>query len=254
MLCWKLLGDLQPKELRLDCEIAGLKVSDKDSHNFVKLAKYILSNGYDPEDFFFNTYYQSDKSSPLVGMINGSQAKSPNAGVTASSGVPSTSRVLGSSLPTSSDESCTALFGLFSKMSQDIEKLVSIMEVKKTAAAPGVGGDRSQQRSPSPDLPFWDSLESVSSSVSSVSSSVASSGYSRSSDFFGRKYDKSMLIEDRICLAYQHGNCIYEDQAIRHENAFGQNVLHYCGLCWTDSPDNQCYYPAAECPGPEHNL
>ena len=253
MLCWKLLGDLLPNELRLECERAGLKVSEKESHNFVKLAKYILSNGYDPEDFFFNTYYQSDKSSPLVGMINDSQAKSPNAGGTASRG-PSSTRLLGSSLPPSSDESSTALFGLFSKMSKDIEKLVSIMEVKKTATASGVGVDRSEQRSPSPDLPFWDSLESVTPSVSSVSSSEASSGYSRSSDFFGRRYDKSMLIEDRICLAYQHGNCIYADQAIRHENAFGQNVLHYCGLCWTDSPDNQCYYPAAECPGPEHNL
>ena len=65
---WKLLGDLMPSELRLECERAGISASEKDSHNFIKLSKYIMGNGYDPETFFFNTLYQVDKTSPLVGM------------------------------------------------------------------------------------------------------------------------------------------------------------------------------------------
>ena len=68
MLNWKLLGDLSPRELKLECERAGLAASDKDSHNFIRLSKYIMSNGYDPETFFFNTLYQADKTNPLVGM------------------------------------------------------------------------------------------------------------------------------------------------------------------------------------------
>ena len=68
MLNWKLLGDLSPRELKLECERAGLAASDKDSHNFIRLSKYIMSNGYDPATFFFNTHYQADKTNPLVGM------------------------------------------------------------------------------------------------------------------------------------------------------------------------------------------
>ena len=45
MLNWKLLGDLSPRELKLECERAGLAASDKDSHNFIRLSKYIMSNG-----------------------------------------------------------------------------------------------------------------------------------------------------------------------------------------------------------------
>ena len=140
-------------------------------------------------------------------------------------------------------------------MAQDIQKLVSIMEVKQTVTASGVGVGRSNQRSPSPDLPFWDAFETVSSSSSSsgYTQSSLTSGYSHSSDFFGRTYDKSLLIKDGICLAYQHGNCSF-GQTVKHKNKFGKSVLHVCGLCWTDSPFNQCHSPAVQCPGPEHNL
>ena len=70
MLNWKLLGDLLPSELKLECERAGIEVSPKGSHNMIKLSKYILSNGYDPETFFFNTHYQADKTHPLLGMTS----------------------------------------------------------------------------------------------------------------------------------------------------------------------------------------
>ena len=66
---WKLLGDLLPAELKLECERAAIPPSDKSSHNFVKLSKYIMSSGYDPETFFFNTLYQADKASNLMGMV-----------------------------------------------------------------------------------------------------------------------------------------------------------------------------------------
>ena len=139
------------------------------------------------------------------------------------------------------------------------------MDVKEKETAPGVGVNSFKHRLSPPDLPVWDPLEQVSSSSNSsgysksssssrYSQSTSSSGYSRTNEFSGRHYNKSLLIKNDICLAYQHGNCIYGDQGIKHENAFGRNVLHFCGLCWTDSPDNQCYYPATECPGPEHNL
>ena len=139
------------------------------------------------------------------------------------------------------------------------------MDVKEKETAPGVGVNSCKQRLSPRDLPVWDPLEQVSSSSNSsgysksssssrYSQSTSSSGYFRKNEFSGRHYNKSLLIKNDICLAYQHGNCIYGDQGIKHENAFGRNVLHFCGLCWTDSPDNQCYYPATECPGPEHNL
>ena len=68
MWSWKLLGDLEPEELKLECERANLSSSDKVSHNCIKMSKYILSNGYDPETFYFNTHYKADKTSPLMGM------------------------------------------------------------------------------------------------------------------------------------------------------------------------------------------
>ena len=265
MLSWKLLGDLLPQELRLECERAGIKASQKDSHNFVKLAKYILSNGYDPENFYFNTIYKTDKSDPLFGMMNGNVSDSrANAPLFTASGFSTSAGPVGTS-PPSSDGTSAAMMGLFSKISQDIQKLVSIMEVKKTVTASGVGVDRSKQRPSPPDLPVWDSFEteSSSSSNSGYSQSSTSSGYSQfstssgqsgSGEFFGRHYNKSLLIKDGICLAYQHGNCTYGGQTVKHENAFGKKVLHVCGLCWTDSPYNQCHSPAIQCPGPEHNL
>merc|ERR1712129_576179 len=166
MLSWKLLGDLLPQELRLECERAGIKASHKDAHNVVGLSKYILSNGYDPEEFYFNTIYKTDKSDPLFGMINGGPVKYPNCGAGTSSpfkasGFSTQNAAAGSSTTPPSDGSSAALFGLFTKMSQDIQKLVSIMEVKKTATASGVGVDRSEHRSSPPDLPVWDSFETV---------------------------------------------------------------------------------------------
>ena len=260
MLSWKLLGDLRPEELRLECERAGLKPSQKDSFNFIKMAKHILSNGYNPEDFYFNTIYKTDMSDPLFGMINGNGARASSAGVSTSPpftapGFSPSVGAVGSSTPPTSDGTSTALLVLFTKMAQDIQKLVSIMEVKETVTASGAGVDRSNQRSPSPDLPFWDAFETVSSSSSSsgYTQSSSTSGYSHSSDFFGRTYDKSLLIKDGICLAYQHGNCSF-GQTVKHKNKFGKSVLHVCGLCWTDSPFNQCHSPAVQCPGPEHNL
>ena len=68
MWSWKLLGDLEPEELKFECERANLLSSDKVSHNCIKLSKYILSNGYDPETFYFNTHYKADKTNPLMGM------------------------------------------------------------------------------------------------------------------------------------------------------------------------------------------
>ena len=62
------MGDLEPEELKLECEQANLSSSDKVSHNCIKMSKYILSNGYDPETFYFNTHYKADKTSPLMGM------------------------------------------------------------------------------------------------------------------------------------------------------------------------------------------
>ena len=115
MISWKLLGDLQPEELRLECERAGLAVSQKVSHNFVKLAKYILNNGYDPEEFYFNTIYKTHKSDPLVGMINRSHTKVFNDGVSSSppfttSGFSPSTGAVGSSAPPPSDETLSALF------------------------------------------------------------------------------------------------------------------------------------------------
>ena len=68
MWSWKLLGDLEPEELKLECERANLLSSDKVSHNCIKLSKYILNNCYDPETFYFNTHYKADKTSPLMCM------------------------------------------------------------------------------------------------------------------------------------------------------------------------------------------
>jgi hypothetical protein len=68
MLNWKLLGDLLPSELKLECEKAGIAASSKDSHNLLKLSKYSMSNGKDPETFYFNTHYQADKTHPFLGM------------------------------------------------------------------------------------------------------------------------------------------------------------------------------------------
>ena len=78
MLNWKLLGDLLPSELKLECERAGIEVSPKGSHNVIKLSEYILTNGYNPESFYFNTHYQADKT-PLLTSAVECQARMYNA-------------------------------------------------------------------------------------------------------------------------------------------------------------------------------
>ena len=256
MLNWKLLGDLLPSELKLECERAGIEVSPKGSHNVIKLSKYILSNGYDPESFYFNTHYQADKSHPLLGMTSAveGQAKmynaharvSPPAAVqtsTTSSSRPLTSappihNTPGPSATTQTFRSDENLLQMFAKMSFGIEKMVALMEAKKSEALCGDGSPPS----------CWDSSESDCSFGSSERSSLTSSRYSSVGNSSGRRYDKALLIKHRICLPFQHGNCAdqYEDN---HVNEYGQEVQHCCGLCFTDSPDNQCYNPANECPG-----
>ena len=266
---WKLLGDLMPSELRLECERAGIAPSVKDSHNFIRLSKYIMSNGYDPETFFFNTIYQADKTNPLVGMTPGAVSpsstqvkpqeatKSPlQAKMTNPIRFDSTSK---NSILHPPDENMEKLLGLCSTMSENIKKLVTLMEEKQMS---NVNSDLEEYGSEEDDAtmgmdgslygsygtPSWYSFGS--NSVSS--SSKSSTGHSRFKN--GRRYDREMLISDNICLSYQHGRCSYgDDYHGLHSSEHGQDVLHYCGLCWTDSPDNQCYDPAYKCRGPYFN-
>ena len=266
---WKLLGDLMPSELRLECERAGIAPSVKDSHNFIRLSKYIMSNGYDPETFFFNTIYQADKTNPLVGMTPGAVSpsstqvkpqeatKSPlQAKMTNPIRFDSTSK---NSILHPPDENMEKLLGLCSTMSENIKKLVTLMEEKQMS---NVNSDLEEYGSEEDDAtmgmdgslygsygtPSWYSFGS--NSVSS--SSKSSTGHSRFKN--GRRYDREMLISDNICLSYQHGRCSYgDDYHGLHPSEHGQDVLHYCGLCWTDSPDNQCYDPAYKCRGPYFN-
>ena len=65
---WKLLGELSAEEVKLECERANLVVKQNSSQNLVRLSKYIMTTGYDPETFYFNTLYQGNKNAPLVGM------------------------------------------------------------------------------------------------------------------------------------------------------------------------------------------
>ena len=150
------------------------------------------------------------------------------------------------------------ILALVTKMSSDILRLESLIEEKKAVtkqqnfAGSELGEDRSDDGSSLPTLPSWDCFESVSSVASSTNSSSSSFGQKITGD---RRYDKNLLIKDQICLPFQHGTCPYTyDSKDKHTNGFGQEVIHYCGLCWTESPDNQCYYPATQCPGPDHNL
>ena len=66
---WKLLADLLPGQLKLECKRASISPSEEASHNLVKVSKYIMANGYDPETFYFNTLYESDSANNLMGMI-----------------------------------------------------------------------------------------------------------------------------------------------------------------------------------------
>ena len=94
--------------------------------------------------------------------------------------------------------------------------------------------------------PSWYSYGSNSSVYASNVSSTNQSSFKHY-----RRYDKELLITDKICLAYQHGSCSFgEDfQGFHPSEHGGGDVFHCCGLCWTDSPDNQCYDPAYKCRG-----
>ena len=270
MWTWKLLGDLQPEELKLECERANLVSSDKAFHNCVKLAKYILGNGYDPETFYFNTHYKADKSSPLIGMSAAGQlgaTSRPPSSREARTTPPAAVNLVTSANPAvkrnnSSDEVLESIFGYVKKMSSDIQQLLTKKKQEENiqqhpCTGSGLGEDCSydgqtwsDDESSLPSLPFWDSLESVPSIVSSNGSSSRSFGSKLTTH---RKYDKNLLIGRSICLAYQHGTCPFGEQADSHQNGEGRKVIHYCGLCETDSPDNQCYSPAYKCPGPYFN-
>ena len=262
---WKLLGDLLPAELKLECERAAIPASEKSSYNFVKLSKYIMNSGYDPETFFFNTLYQADKTSNLMGMVATSGTlsacqplSSPRANVTPGNAVHASKSTMRPSppLPLHSSAGEQKILALITKMSSDILKLVSLMEEKKAVRQPNFAGselgeDRSDDGSSLPTLPSWDCFESASSVASSANSSSSSFRQKIPGD---RRYNKNLLIKDNICLQFQHGTCPYTYGEGKHTNGFGQEVLHYCGLCWTDSVENQCYYPAIQCPGPDHNI
>ena len=267
MLHWKLLGDLLPSELRLECERAGISPSSKDSHNCIRLSKYVMSNGCDPETFFFNTIYQTDKTSPLIGMTPGAGGKASSQAKIASAVPLATGTATPiqmdsaprNSLLHPSDDHMKTLLNLFTTMSENIKKLVTLTEGRKqkdntipdTDSNMGSDGslDGSDDRSEdgSSGTPSWYSFGS---NPSVYASDVAISNYS--SFKHNRRYDKELLITDNICLAYQHGNCSFgENYQGFHESEHGSgDVFHCCGLCWTDSPDNQCYDPAYKCKGP----
>ena len=211
---WKLLGDLLPSELRLECERAGIAASGKDSHNFIKLSKYIMGNGNDPETFFFNTLYQADKTNPLVGMtpnkisrpvnISSPQAKVTSAEVLAAA--PSKGSRPASSSTTNpiqqgtasrsaflqpSDDNMKTLLGLFSAMATDMKKMVSLLEEKKVKGnqGPPVGSGWEQDDSDDEfSVPYWSSNSSVDSDMSSDMSSASGCSCFKG----GCRYDKSI--------------------------------------------------------------
>jgi len=136
-----------------------------------------------------------------------------------------------------------------------------VKEQSKSAKNPlpdsGLNRNRHGDVSSLSDLNSWDSFGSAS-SESSVNTSFFSEKHRErweSRLLSKRKYDKDLLIRNNICLAFQHGTCPYDDDYEGyHRNEYGKKVLHFCGLCETDSPDNQCYFPANKCPKPFHAL
>ena len=91
------------------------------------------------------------------------------------------------------------LLELFPAMATDMKRMVSLLEDKKVKGnvSPPVGSDWDQDDSEDGfSLPYWSSNSSVDSDMSSD----LSSGYSNFGK--GRRYDKSLLISDNICLPY----------------------------------------------------
>ena len=140
---------------------------------------------------------------------------------------------------------------LLTRMSQDLQKVISLLEKQKIQgnemlhSPPGLDKINAKEGTvlvDLPILPYFDYESQSSSDWPEMSSSQ--SGFGNGT----RRYDKKELIMMKICLPYQHGYCFYIDQGIHHEIAFGQEVLHYFGLYWTVSPDIQCYFSAKDCP------
>ena len=261
---WKLLADLLPGQLKLECKRASISPSEEASHNLVRISKYIMANGYDPETFYFNTLYESDSANNLMGMIPtegklgaGQAQLSSAAPFRMSAGVAATSPLQ------SKREDEQYILSQIKKMSSDIDSLKLQMDEQRRPAqkkhfmGSGLERDRQDELSSLSGLSSRDSFGS-SSSESSVGSSFFSEKHRarlESRLVSRRKYNKDLLIENNICLAFQHGTCSYEDDYVGyHPDGYGHQVLHFCGLCETDSPDNQCYYPANKCPGPSQSL
>lgn len=141
------------------------------------------------------------------------------------------------------------------KMSSDIKNWKSLMTELTRAAQQAPGSDRYRRDDVSylPTSSSWDLFGSVSSFDSSINFSFFSEKHSAKPETrlsSRRKYHRDLLISYNIYLAFQHGTCPHDDKYQGyHPNAHGQKVLQYCGLCETDSPNNQCYYPANKCPG-----
>ena len=205
---WKLLCDLQPEEVKLECERANLVVSHQSSQNIIRLSKYIISTGYDPETFYFNTHYQGDKTTPLIGMAarNLKAAhcfSSSKTNVTPVNVVTSSvSTPVKSNIQQKTDESIALLLEQVTKMSADILKLKAHAEHQLNVIQPNqtlssLAQDRARSipildrysdagqtwsedgqtwsdGSSLPSLPFWSSRESVTSTGSSLNASVSS--------------------------------------------------------------------------------
>ena len=143
---WKLLGELSAEEVKLECERANLVVKQNSSQNLVRLSKYIMTTGYDPETFYFNTLYQGNKNAPLVGMA------APGGNVQAGFSS-SRTRILpleaaptpaSSSTSAQLDESVEQILALLTTMAGDVQRLVTLTQQQLNALPPtpfiGSGG------------------------------------------------------------------------------------------------------------------
>ena len=171
--------------------------SEKPSHNCIKLSKYILGNGYDPETFYFNTHYKADKTNPLIGMSAPAgqlgaafRPSPPRANAPSANSVKtSTGSVANTAMAqrNSSDAILESILGFIKKMSSDVEQLLASKKQEKPSmqknplTGSGLGEDSSDAGTSLPSLPFWDSLESL----PSVGSSNGSSSYSFGSRLAG---------------------------------------------------------------------
>ena len=137
---WKLLADLLPGQLKLECKRASLSPSEEASHNIIKINKYIMANGCDPESFYFNTLYESDTANNLMGMIPTTSQALPSSTTSApsatpvrmSAGVAITSHVNPTLQPKFEDEHF--ILNQIKKMSSEIESLKLQIEEQRRPA------------------------------------------------------------------------------------------------------------------------